>query len=164
MCMLTHGNVAVMQYWTVDEAWLSNCVISSVVPGNTSSSEWNPYSQKQQDGGREREGESVYCTCPEHVQSLLIIVCQGCTSVLVLKSALTNFSEVLDGAFKHLISWSTCAFLQYIGFEDKHKCFNHTKISWQLYMLWKNCLHHSFSSKWWVYWYELFSVLRALQK
>ena len=96
MCMLTHGNVAVMQYWTVDEAWLSNCVISSVVPGNTSSSEWNPYSQKQQDRGREREGESVYCTCPEHVQSLLTIVCQGCISVPVLKSALSNFSEVLD--------------------------------------------------------------------
>ena len=51
--------------------------------------------------------------------------------VLVLKSALSNFSEVLDVAFKHLISCSTCTCLQVMDLKTTTStsncaCYNKT--------------------------------------
>ena len=59
-----------------------------------------------------------------------------------------GISEVLDGDFKHLISWSTNIpkYLDNHMFYDKIVC---TVL---------------FNSRWWVYWYELFGVLSTLQK
>ena len=63
------------------------------------------------------------------------------TSTLVL--------EVLDGAFKHLI--------------EAHVVVFNTKISWQPYSLRQIVCIVLFSSRLWVYWYELFSVLSTCE-
>ena len=51
--------------------------------------------------------------CHIILQTRLIVLTRdgSSTLALVLKSPLSTFSEVLDGAFKHLVSWSTCGWL-----------------------------------------------------
>ena len=77
----------------------------------------------------------------------------------MLKSALTSFSEVLDGAFKHSPNWSTymCSPLNQIlktstsasivrKYLDNRTCYN------------KIVCTALFNSRWWVCLYELFSI------
>ena len=67
------------------------------------------------------------------VKSMWVSIRNGSsTSVLELESAPSTFSEVLDGVFKSLDLFKYLCLssdINHIGSEDKHKCFNCTRIS-----------------------------------
>ena len=68
--------------------------------------------------------------CHIILQTRLIVLTRdgSSTLALVLKSPLSIFSEVLDGAFKHLVSWSTCGCPQI----QSHRIWKHAQVL-QLY-------------------------------
>ena len=82
-------------------------------------------------------------------------------SVCAYKGALSTFSAVLDGAFKHLISWSTCACHKYIKSFGLQQPKPHN-ISTTVHATTKSFVLVQDGE--FACWYKLFNVLSTLQK